>query len=82
MYASDMGERKFSGCKGRKRQNCRSNCYLTPISLTYVKKINRRYFSLVNSRLPAATETKPSCATTKLLNFALHKLDYIVYRRW
>ena len=33
----------------------------------------------MNLCLPAATETKPSYAITKLLNFALHKLDYIVY---
>ena len=38
--------------------------------------------SIMNSCLPAATETKPSYATTKLLNFALHKLDYIVDKRW
>ena len=38
--------------------------------------------SIMNSCLPAATETKLPYATTKLLNFALHKLDYIVDKRW
>ena len=36
----------------------------------------------MNSCLPATTETKPSYATTELLNFVLHKLDYIVYKPW
>ena len=36
----------------------------------------------MNSCLPATKESKPSYATTKLLNFALHKLYYIVYKRW
>ena len=36
----------------------------------------------MNSCLTATTETKPSYATTKLLNFALDKLDYTVCKRW
>ena len=57
----------------------------TRLTAAQVKDVVSAYQHLtkgMNSCLPAATETKPSYATTKLLNFALQKLDYIVNKRW